>query len=171
MYTIRSAAMHVRSRFQRRSIARLFRWKWFVRRKKKKLSNFTCKLKISQFLFSNPSSIECSTYGNPCAYGAQCVNQKGGYKCVCPNGMAGDPYKEGCILDRTKEPSQCRSNSDCSDTLACVQGTCISPCKSLLCGQNAYCEPENHAAWCRCRVGFVENESGECVSRMFYSIF
>lgn len=113
---------------------------------------------------------ECSTYGNPCAYGAQCVNQKGGYKCVCPNGMGGDPYKGGCIPETSdqRQASKCLSNNDCADTLACVQGTCISPCKSLLCGQNAYCEPENHAAWCRCRVGFEENESGECVSREFF---
>lgn len=112
---------------------------------------------------------ECSTYGNPCAYGAQCVNQKGGYKCVCPNGMGGDPYKGGCILteDVREATVGCKSNNDCADTLACVQGKCISPCKSLRCGQNAYCEPEGHAAWCRCRVGFVENENGDCVSREY----
>lgn len=85
--------------------------------------------------------------------------------------MEGDPYKEGCVFDQARQPSQCRSNNDCADTLACVQGTCISPCKSLLCGQNAYCEPENHAAWCRCRVGFEENESGECVSRKLFLSF
>lgn len=83
--------------------------------------------------------------------------------------MSGDPYKEGCLLDQARQPNQCQNNKDCADTLACVQGTCISPCKSLLCGQNAYCEPEKHAAWCRCRVGFVENENGECVSRMLIS--
>lgn len=115
--------------------------------------------------FSNP--LECSTYGNPCAYNAQCINQKFGYKCICPTGMSGDPYKEGCILSRDQSV-QCKNNNECADTLACVQGQCISPCKSLLCGQNAYCEPENHAAWCRCRVGFTENESGECVSRKIF---
>lgn len=112
---------------------------------------------------------ECSTYGNPCAYGAQCVNQRGGgYKCVCPNGMTGDAYKGGCVLEEDGVgKSRCHNNNECADSLACVQGTCISPCKSLLCGPNAYCEPEGHAAWCRCRVGFTENQNGECVSRKF----
>lgn len=59
--------------------------------------------------------------------------------------MSGDPYKGGCLLDEGAGKSQCRSNKDCAETLACVQGSCISPCKSLLCGQNAYCEPEKHA--------------------------
>lgn len=33
---------------------------------------------------------------NPCAYGAHCLNEKGGYKCVCARGMTGDPYRAGC---------------------------------------------------------------------------
>lgn len=37
---------------------------------------------------------ECAS--NPCAYAARCVNEKGGYKCVCPYGMTGDPYRGGC---------------------------------------------------------------------------
>lgn len=32
----------------------------------------------------------------PCAYGAICNDEKGGYKCSCPQNMAGDPYKTGC---------------------------------------------------------------------------
>lgn len=108
---------------------------------------------------------ECAN--SPCAYGAQCVNQKGGYKCVCPRGLVGDAYKGGCILEEGSVKSQCRRNQDCADTLACERGTCVSPCSSLLCGPNAYCEPEKHAAWCRCRVGFVEGPNGDCVSRKF----
>uniref|UniRef100_A0A182M1U8 EGF-like domain-containing protein n=1 Tax=Anopheles culicifacies TaxID=139723 RepID=A0A182M1U8_9DIPT len=106
---------------------------------------------------------ECAN--SPCAYGAQCVNQRGGYKCVCPPGMVGDAYKGGCILEQGSVKSQCRRNEDCADTLACERGTCVSPCASLLCGTNAFCEPEKHAAWCRCRAGFVEGPSGDCVSQ------
>lgn len=40
---------------------------------------------------------ECSD--NPCGYAAHCLNEKGGYKCVCPRGMTGDPYKSGCKCD------------------------------------------------------------------------
>ena len=107
---------------------------------------------------------ECSNA--PCAYGAHCVNQKGGYKCVCPNKMTGDPYKGGCVFpDVSVKSPTCRNHGECADNLACVQGQCRSPCESLLCGPHAYCEPENHAAWCRCRVGFVQGPTGECVSR------
>ncbi|KAF5291111.1 hypothetical protein FQA39_LY14353 [Lamprigera yunnana] len=106
---------------------------------------------------------ECAD--NPCAYAAHCLNQKGGYKCVCPKGMTGDPYKSGCILDLNgSSKTECSTNNDCANTLACVDGTCISPCGALLCGSHAYCEPENHAAWCRCSVGYTKNKDGECVS-------
>lgn len=59
---------------------------------------------------------------------------------------------------------ECTSNEQCADQLACIEGTCINPCSKLPCGANAYCEPENHAAWCRCTVGFKESANGECVS-------
>lgn len=101
----------------------------------------------------------------PCAYGAQCINEKGGYKCVCPKGMKGDAYKSGCILDDGSPKFRCTNNKDCSSNLACVNEACVSPCASALCSSNAYCEPENHAPWCRCRVGYVETPNGECVSQ------
>lgn len=105
---------------------------------------------------------ECSEA--PCAYGAHCLNEKGGYKCVCPKGMAGDPYKSGCILEEGAPKTECQTNDDCANTLACIEGSCLSPCRTLLCGPHAYCEPDKHAAWCRCNVGFTEDISGECVS-------
>ncbi|SPP80067.1 blast:Fibrillin-1, partial [Drosophila guanche] len=101
----------------------------------------------------------------PCAYGAYCVNKKGGYQCVCPKGFTGDPYKSGCIFENGTPKSKCLSNDDCASNLACLDGSCLSPCASLLCGSNAYCETEQHAGWCRCRVGFVKNADGECVSQ------
>lgn len=109
------------------------------------------------------STDECANA--PCAYGAQCVNQKGGYKCVCPQGMSGDPYKSGCVFeDPQTGRSTCKSNNDCASNLHCRDGTCSSPCSDLLCGSNAFCEPENHAGWCRCRVGYKNSDSGDCVS-------
>lgn len=108
---------------------------------------------------------ECAN--NPCAYGAHCLNNKGGYRCVCPKGMTGDAYKSGCILEAPGARTECSSNNDCAKTLACVDGNCISPCATLLCGSHAYCEPDNHAAWCRCDVGYKENELGECISSKY----
>lgn len=128
----------------------------------------------------------------PCAYGAMCVNQKGGmyiliifiltfcnnlknqtgYVCECPPGMSGDPYKSGCVYtDPTDKKFQCNDNNDCAANLYCSESkTCISPCTNLLCGANAFCEPENHAGWCRCKIGFEENSNGECVSCKYIKI-
>lgn len=64
---------------------------------------------------------------------------------------------------------ECTKDDECVAQLACVKGACVNPCSSLPCGQNAYCEPEKHAAWCRCSAGFVESILGECVSRKFLS--
>lgn len=104
---------------------------------------------------------------SPCAYGAHCINEKSGYKCVCPQAMTGDAYKGGCILrDPATAKSECTIDDHCSSTLKCIDGTCISPCSTLLCGPNAYCEPENHNGWCRCRVGFKKDKvSDQCVSQ------
>lgn len=64
--------------------------------------------------------------------------------------------------------SECSADDQCPSQLACIHGSCVNPCNSLPCGRNAYCEPENHAAWCRCAVGFVESPSGDCVSRKHF---
>lgn len=115
------------------------------------------------------STDECANA--PCAYGAQCVTQKGGYKCICPNGMSGDAYKSGCVFeDPIRGKSECTTNSDCASNLHCQDRTCVSPCSDLLCGSNAFCEPENHAGWCRCRVGYTEGPNGDCVSGKFAEV-
>lgn len=82
--------------------------------------------------------------------------------------MSGDPYKSGCIYeDPIRGKSECTVNSDCASNLFCHERSCISACTNLLCGPNAFCEPENHAGWCRCKVGFVEGLNGDCISREF----
>lgn len=98
---------------------------------------------------------------SPCAPGASCINEKGNFKCICPPGTKGDPLGSGC----TGSATGCASDSDCDGTLACESGQCVNPCQQLPCGANALCEPENHAAWCRCLPGFKRAaESDDCVS-------
>lgn len=85
--------------------------------------------------------------------------------------MSGDPYKTGCnYVDPIRGKTECTTNLDCASNLICDQGSCISACTNLLCGPNAFCEPENHAGWCRCKVGFVEGQNGECVSRKYFTV-
>ena len=100
---------------------------------------------------------------NPCGPGAHCINENGGFKCRCPSGQLGDAYGQGGC--RGEARSECQADQDCDGQLACVQGTCVNPCQALPCGANAYCEPEEHAAWCRCLPGFKEDSvTGACVS-------
>lgn len=96
---------------------------------------------------------------------------KTGYICECPPGMSGDAYKTGCnYVDPIRGRTDCVKNQDCASNLICHEGSCISACTNLLCGPNAFCEPENHAGWCRCKVGFVEGQNGECVSREYCTV-
>ena len=103
---------------------------------------------------------ECSQ--NPCGPGARCLNERGSYKCQCPRGTRGDPYVQGC--KGTPALKECSQDSDCPGLLSCQASTCINPCSSLPCGENAVCIPEDHAAWCRCQVGYKENSEGKCTS-------
>ena len=103
---------------------------------------------------------ECA--GNVCGPSARCLNEPGSYKCQCPKGTQGDPYLQGC--KGTPARSECKTDDDCPGQLACQASVCINPCSSLPCGENALCIPEDHAAWCRCKVGYQENETGKCTS-------
>lgn len=109
---------------------------------------------------------ECAN--NPCGHGAYCINTKGDHICECPKGTVGDPYGGGCTGAVAK--NECTSNDDCDNLFACVNGRCVNPCDNIPCGPNAYCEPDKHAAWCRCVIGFVEGKNNECVSRKSYTI-
>lgn len=105
---------------------------------------------------------ECAE--NPCGQGAYCLNTNGAHVCECPRGTIGDAYGAGCTSVGVIPPG-CTSNDDCENYYACDNGNCVNPCESLPCGPNAYCEPDKHAAWCRCVVGFTEGKDNECVSR------
>lgn len=111
---------------------------------------------------------ECAD--NPCARGAYCLNTKGGHECECPRGSSGDPYGVGCT-GGPQAKQECSSNDECDHWQACVQGSCVNPCDNVPCGPNAYCEPDKHAAWCRCVIGYTEGNNNECVSGKFFFFF
>lgn len=74
------------------------------------------------FSFSGTDVDEC-VEGQPCGYGAQCVNRAQGFQCVCPPGYGGDPH-------RFCSPSQvrCVTDGDCTANEKCVQpGECVCP--------------------------------------------
>ena len=99
---------------------------------------------------------------NPCGRGAICINEIGTYKCECPPGTQGDPFIGTCFGTGV---TGCRTDDDCPGDLACTDtGDCVNPCDSLPCGSNAYCEAEDHAAWCRCHPGYAEGPNGDCIS-------
>ena len=92
---------------------------------------------------------------NPCdcGQGSECFITGHKPVCRCPPGTVGNP-QIACT------PIGCQSDSECKDTEACSDGTCINPC--LLddpCGANAQCYPQNHIANCRCNNGYEGDPS------------
>lgn len=104
---------------------------------------------------------ECDDH--PCHSSADCVNLRGSYRCVCPQGTAGDPVGTGCAISH-----QCILDADCPDSQACIQHNCTDPCSLVDCGLNTICSVFDHAAACQCQPGYIGDSSGcfkvECLS-------
>lgn len=121
------------------------------------LNNQGCKSSechcLPGFQFINDECInvnEC--LNNPCHPSAQCIDTLGSYKCICPTEAVGNPYKTGCLL-----PNQCRRDSQCEDSLACIEGKCSNPCQDDKCGSNTLCLVINHRVTCTCEKGYIGN--------------
>lgn len=63
-------------------------------------------------------------------------------------------YTTSCILVQG-----CRSDEECSENEACINGKCSSPCA---CGVNAICEVTFHKAICICPPGYIGNPTSRC---------
>jgi hypothetical protein len=100
---------------------------------------------------------------SPCHPSATCLNLHGTYRCVCPQGTAGDPTGTGCST-----PNQCNADDDCPDIQACRKHSCTDPCSFADCGTNAVCSVIDHDAVCQCLPGYIGDASGcfkvECLS-------
>lgn len=53
----------------------------------------------------------------------------------------------------------CRSDNECANSEACINGKCASPCR---CGFNAVCDVLNHRASCKCLPGYTGNPQLGC---------
>lgn len=53
----------------------------------------------------------------------------------------------------------CRSDIECANAEACINGRCESPCR---CGTNAVCDVLNHRASCKCLSGYTGNPMINC---------
>lgn len=53
----------------------------------------------------------------------------------------------------------CRSDNECVNSEACINGKCGSPCR---CGINAVCDVLNHRASCKCLPGYTGNPKNGC---------
>ncbi len=51
--------------------------------------------------------------------------------------------------------SGCRSNADCANDKACIEGKCRNPCSLNPCGKNAECLASDHKSVCLCPTGYV----------------
>lgn len=104
---------------------------------------------------------ECLKDRSPCSYGAICTNTPGSYRCNCPPGFNGDPYKGRCH----EIVPGCSHDHDCDDNEACNTLTkeCYDVCtKRGICGRGSLCKASNHRHECYCPSGLSGNPYVEC---------
>lgn len=93
---------------------------------------------------------------DPCGINAECYPVNSRAECRCLSGYRGNP-RDRCFV------VGCRSNSDCPDDRACINGQCINPCiYEHPCASRAECQVHNHFALCRCELGMVGNPYVTC---------
>lgn len=89
----------------------------------------------------------------------RCLNNDGGFTCVCGEGLVGDPTSGGC-----RKPGDCFADADCPSSATCLDNFCKNPCEvPNACGQNAECLPIAHAAQCVCPPKTREDINHNCI--------
>lgn len=91
-------------------------------------------------------------YPSPCGFNARCDNVDGKAVCTCLPDFIGQP--PNCR-------PECRSNSECDTSLACINMKCKDPCPGS-CGSNARCHVINHVPICTCPVDFTGDPFTRC---------
>lgn len=98
---------------------------------------------------------------SPCGVNTQCHVQRNRAVCSCVPDYFGDPVK-GCR-------PECVLNTDCPMDKSCVNTKCVSPCAASICGVNAICRVEYHAATCECKRGYMGNPFYQCIQQPEYT--
>lgn len=99
----------------------------------------------------NPCIVE-----DPCGPNAECFTIASRPECRCKSGFRGNPYDRCLVIG-------CRSNNDCPNDRACINGQCINPCVyEHPCSPQAECKVQNHFALCRCPPGMLGNPYVAC---------
>ncbi|PRD28291.1 UNVERIFIED_CONTAM: Adhesion G protein-coupled receptor E2 [Trichonephila clavipes] len=115
-----------------------------------------------------------------CGHGAQCENIPGSYKCFCPLGYDGDPFRECYDLDECRR-NPCGSGAQCTNTkggytCSCPRGHQGNPtpeagCVDIdecwgpkpPCGKGAECVNTVGGYYCQCPEGYTGNPTSGCV--------
>ncbi|XP_022245556.1 fibrillin-1-like, partial [Limulus polyphemus] len=94
-----------------------------------------------------------------CGRNAVCVTQDRSAICKCPPNFVGNPLDDiiGC------QKADCITHEHCKQDKVCQNSSCVDPCSlHPLCGENAYCISQSHAAICRCRNGYEGDPLSGC---------
>ncbi|XP_022241756.1 fibrillin-1-like [Limulus polyphemus] len=94
-----------------------------------------------------------------CGQNAICVAEEHTGVCQCPPNFVGNPLDDyiGC------QKAECIAHKHCQQDKVCHNSKCVDPCTlHSLCGENAYCIAEDHAAVCRCRSGYEGDPLSGC---------
>lgn len=80
--------------------------------------------------------------------------------------MSGNNPSCSCLEGYVGQPPYCKpecvSNTECSNSLACIDQKCTNPCLGL-CGANANCHVVSHTPICSCNSGFSGDPFIQCL--------
>lgn len=99
-----------------------------------------------------------------CAQNAICEGRKHQPVCVCGPGLLGNPYIE---CSRQFDQPECTSDSNCPNTLTCVNRRCENPCaRSDICDSQQTCTVLDTAPirtiMCKCPPDTISDAQGNC---------
>uniref|UniRef100_T1G9Y3 EGF-like domain-containing protein n=1 Tax=Megaselia scalaris TaxID=36166 RepID=T1G9Y3_MEGSC len=111
---------------------------------------------------SNEKCINPCIYNNKCGAKAECFVQNHKDICRCPQGYYGNPFVK--CMQNTEE---CVIDSDCPESLACINARCVNPCHQLEpCSRPSTCavisSKPMRTMICTCPDGYVSSGSGTC---------